>query len=785
MFISTIVVGGVVWYVSDILQTEKFSTIFRAQLVGRFARQAEDERTAFDQYIKAHHQAVKLISNSSRLQNFVNSNEEFLDNNEDIKFHTRPPEWLPKMSSLRSMVQPRYILLFNKEKELREIYTGYDKIPSEEILRPSEILLQLSYHQSYLTMIGDKPFLITSEFIGGSGDNNSNRKAILMMAAPIDNSFLIASQGVRGDVSIIALLTEDRQQILESSQHDLIPVGESLEVLRDRYLLNGQGFFDYGSSFALEFVSFVSPDEVQQLTDGILNQERQSRTVTALAYIASFSLIVFWITGRIRRLTQKVTDFSEHMDILQPDSEYNSGDQIDILESRFQHLAIAIKKETEALEHQALHDSLTELPNRKYLNNRMQLEILKGEVEEKGFVFILGDLNRFKEINDTLGHHIGDMVLQQASERLFYTFRKSDVVARLGGDEFGILLPDTNIGEAVVILNKLYDAFEIPFVVEKHYLSLGISLGISEYPAHGDDVNMLLKCADIAMYSAKNNKVLYTVYDHASDPHSEGKLTLTTALREAIASKALEVYYQPKIDIKTDEVVSAEALIRWNHPERGFIPPDDFIPLAEQTGLVKPLTEMVLDKSLALIAEWRNKGIHISMAINISPHCLHDWNLTDIIRGMIRKYNIAPGECVLELTESAIMTNPMGAKEILREIDMMGVVLSIDDFGTGYSSLAYLKELPLQELKVDRTFIMEMTKNESDAAIVEATITMAHTLGMRVVAEGVEDKETWRLLKDLGCDIGQGYYKGRPMPVDEFFDYMCNNSEVKAAKVGI
>ena len=780
MFIATLLVGMVVWFVSDIFQAEEQSRVFKKKLTEQFVRQAENDKDAFDNYIKAHHQTIELIANSSRLQNYVNSNEQFTGgHDEGVRFHKSPPDWLPEMSSLKGLVRPGYILLFNDEGKLREVYTGNEKNVPEEILGSGGRLINLSSHNNYLTIIANKPFLVTSEFINRLSKHISQDKAIIMMAAPIDNSFLVDSQGVRGATSLIALLTKDGQRIVESSQPDLLRVGETLELLRDQYLINGRASYAFGSSSVLEFSAFVSLDEVQQLTTAILNQERWGRAIMMVAYTASFLIIILWITGRLKRLTRKVLEFSVHMDIQQP--KYNSGDQIDILEHRFQYLAAAMKEETEALEYQALHDNLTELPNRKCLNNRIQLEILKGEQEGKGFVFILGDLDRFKEINDTLGHHIGDMVLQQASERLSHTFRKSDLVARLGGDEFGVLLPDTTVDEAAIILDKLHEVFDIPFVVDRHYLSLGISLGIVEFPLHGDDVNILLRRADIAMYAAKKDKVLYSVYDLASDPHSEGKLALTTDLREAITSKKLDVYYQPKIDMNTNMIVSAEALVRWNHPERGFIPPDDFIPLAEQTGLVKPLTEFVLEKSLGLSAEWRNKGINISMAVNISPHCLHDWNLTDIVRGMIKKHNIAPGECVLELTESAIMINPMAAKEILREIDMMGVVLSIDDFGTGYSSLAYLKELPLQELKIDRAFVMEMLKNESDAAIVEATISMAHTLGMKVVAEGVEDKETWLLLKELGCDIGQGYYKGKPMPVDEFFDTICNYCEVKTA----
>lgn len=775
MLVSTVVVGIIVWFVTDKIQSEEFSTILHSQLSERFTKHADEERVSFIQHIQAHHQAVKLLAGTIDMHRYINRNGGRLSGNYNraIKFHKEIPEWLPRLSVFKELVYPRYVLLLNNYKRVREVYIGSEELPPDEITNPDDDLLQASYRKSFLTMINGAPYLIASDFINHP---DSSKQAILMLVSPLDSKFLARSSKSRGGDSIIALVNGDNPQLLVSSNPDLIPAGTHINGLNGRYLSKGHGLLDYESNLPLGFVSFISTDEIKQLTSEILNKERKSRAMVSIAYIASFSLLILWITGRIQKLTNKVVDFSENMDIWQP--EYNQGDQIDILEDRFNFFANAIKEETEALEYQALHDNLTELPNRKCLNNRIQLEIIKGKSLGKHFTFILGDLNCFKEVNDTLGHHIGDLVIQQVAERLFHTFRKSDVVARLGGDEFGILLPDTSIEEAVLILDKVVDAFEIPFVVEQHYFTLGISLGLVEYPAHGDDVNILLKRADVAMYNAKNINSLYTVYDYAEDHHSVGRLALSQDLRKAIEQEKLEVYYQSKVDIQSDQITSAEALLRWNHPERGFIPPDEFIPLAEQTGLIKPLTEWVLEQALSQLARWHAKGLNISMAINISPCCLHDVKLPNIVRNLIKKYSIRPEDCILELTETAIMTNPMKAREILTEIDLMGVVISIDDFGTGYSSLAYLKQLPVEELKIDRSFIMEMSKDESDAIIVQATVTMAHNLGLKVVAEGVEDEETWELLKALKCDTAQGFYKDRPMPAEDFFD-MVMSKKVK------
>jgi diguanylate cyclase (GGDEF)-like protein len=505
----------------------------------------------------------------------------------------------------------------------------------------------------------------------------------------------------------------------------------------------------------------------------VLVEGRRQRGLTAVAFIAAFVLVMSLITRRIQRFTAYVVDFSRNMK-LDLSQQPGKGDEITILEQIFHRLAEAMRCETKALEHQALHDPLTELPNRKLLHNRLQQEIMRGERSNRPLVLIMSDLNHFKEINDTLGHHIGDLVLQQAGVRLFHILRKVDSVARLGGDEFGILLPETSLEQAKVLATKIVEAFSKPFVVEGHTLSVGISMGLVECPTQGDDVNILVQRADVAMYIAKRNNLGYEVYDPDKDTHSIGQLALMTDFRNAIDKQLLELFYQPKVDIYTGRVVGAEALLRWNHPQRGYIDPDDFIPLAEQTGLIKPLTRWVLCQATRQCIEWKDHVPDFKMSVNLSVQMLHDAKLTCLIEQLIERCNMSARCLTLEITESDIMAEPIRAKETLEQLNKMGVILSIDDFGTGYSSLSYIKQMPVEEIKIDRSFVMEMTEDENDAVIVRATIDLAHNLGLQVVAEGVKDRKTWEYLSSLGCDIAQGHYISEAIPAHEFSDWLLS-----------
>lgn len=426
------------------------------------------------------------------------------------------------------------------------------------------------------------------------------------------------------------------------------------------------------------------------------------------------------------------------------------------------------KAQAAVLEYQALHDSLTDLPNRTLLYDRLQQAILSGHRQNRLLALLLMDLDRFKDVNDTLGHHYGDTLLQQVGQRLRGALRESDTVARLGGDEFAILLSAlADVKDVVLVAGKILQALEAPFILEGHILDIGASIGIALFPDHGEYADLLIQRADVAMYLAKEAGGGYAVYSSEQDQNSPRRLALRGELRHAIENGDLFLLYQPKIKLQTSHVIGVEALVRWRHPRLGIIPPDQFITLAEHTGLIKPLTLWVLNAALSQCAQWRQAGLELSVAVNLSARNLQDPQVPDQIRDLLETWKVDPSQLELEITESVIMADPARAMEILTRLSGMGVRLSIDDFGTGYSSLGYLKKLPVDEIKIDKSFVKEMATDGDDTVIVRSIIDLAHNLGLQVIAEGVEDQETWDALVILGSDAAQGYFMSRPIPADE------------------
>jgi diguanylate cyclase (GGDEF)-like protein len=376
-------------------------------------------------------------------------------------------------------------------------------------------------------------------------------------------------------------------------------------------------------------------------------------------------------------------------------------------------------------------------------------------------------LNRFKDVNDTFGHHCGDLLLQQIAQRLCHTLRDSDTVARLGGDEFAVLLPRADEVGAMRIGRKIVAALDESFEVEGQVFDVGVSIGCALYPDHGEDATSLMRRADVAMYVAKRTEVGYATYSSDQDEHSPDRLALMSDLRAATAGDQLSLHYQPQIDIKTGSVDHVEALARWRHPERGFVPPDTFICLAEETGLIKPLTKWVLNEALRQRAAWQASGLDIRVAVNLSARSLHDPELVDTITDLLQVWGVNAPCLEVEITESAIIVDPDRAMKTLTRLHEMGVWISIDDFGTGYSSLAHLKRLPVDQIKIDRSFVMDMTENVDNAFIVRSIIDLSHNLGLKVVAEGVENQETLDMLAAMDCDMAQGYHLSKPLPTLE------------------
>ncbi|MBB1517650.1 bifunctional diguanylate cyclase/phosphodiesterase [Aquipseudomonas guryensis] len=412
----------------------------------------------------------------------------------------------------------------------------------------------------------------------------------------------------------------------------------------------------------------------------------------------------------------------------------------------------------------ASHDSLTRLPNRYWLNRHIEQRVNANDAQP--FAVLLLDMNRFKEVNDTLGHQHGDQVLTELGQRLQHWLHEQNAeIARLGGDEMAVV--SNHLADPIALTGLCSGIAQIiarPLQVDGIHLELSASIGVALFPEHARSSHDLLRCADIAMYQAKRERREFVVYHSDSDNHTPERLALHTQLSRAIRENCLALHYQPKVRLSDRQVVGFEALLRWPHPEKGMISPGDFIPLAESTELIHPLTHWVLDEALGQLRRWQEQGLGTCLAVNISPHNLLNPGFTEELRELLASHQVAAEWLELEVTEGALMADPERALRSLLAIRELGVTLSIDDFGTGYSSLAYLKRLPTQLLKIDRTFVSAMTHNASDAMIVQSTLALAHNFSMQVVAEGVEDEATAAALNRLGCDIAQGYYFGRPMP---------------------
>ena len=428
------------------------------------------------------------------------------------------------------------------------------------------------------------------------------------------------------------------------------------------------------------------------------------------------------------------------------------------------------------LEHQALHDSLTNLPNRKLLNTSLDHAIAESIRYKTRFSLLLIDLNRFKYINDTLGHDVGDELIKEVAKKLTSLSRSSDIVARLGGDEFAIMLPYITHDKTINVCEKIVTSFQEPFRVQGKPLLISGAIGCVFFPDHGENRETLLKHAEIAMYQCKGLNQPVVIYDPDLDPYSERNIVLESSLSSAIDSHELELYYQPVIRIDTNNIIGAEALIRWNHPELGLVFPDEIIPLAERTGLIKNLTYYVIHEAAQQYNKWSASGMTIRIAINLSTWDLSDPVFPDFVESVLNEKKLPGSALEFEITESAMMIEPEKTVETLKKLKAMGFSLSIDDYGTGFSSLSYLSKLPVNTLKIDKSFIMNMKTSAENHTIVRSTIELAHQLGLSATAEGIEDKEILTILNKLHCDLGQGYYISRPIPAGDFADWVKNSS---------
>lgn len=443
-------------------------------------------------------------------------------------------------------------------------------------------------------------------------------------------------------------------------------------------------------------------------------------------------------------------------------------------------------RQRNALQRMANFDSLTGLPNRWLLNSRLEMAIAESNDADTGFMLVLLDLDGFKEVNDSLGHHAGDDLLRQIKPRLERLLPEGDTLARLGGDEFAILLrgvSDATAGMDVVA--AVAEAMGRPFDLKVLKVQIGVSVGISIYPKHAGDSSTLLRYADVAMYYAKRNKLEHAIYSPEIDPHTPRRLELISDMGKAIREDQLFLQYQPKVRAVDGVLHSAEALVRWQHPVHGFISPDEFIPLCEISDIIRPLTLWVLQKALSDCARWRESGRDLGVSVNVSVRNVLDSRFPDEVIGLLADYPMRPGVLTLEITESALMEDPARAKRNIDRLHLAGVHISIDDFGTGYSSLSYLKHIPVQELKIDRGFVFDMLDDENDEVIVKSTVDLAHSLGIVVTAEGVENAALMAQLKSIECDFMQGYHIARPMPYEALLSWLAGWRGVPGEDKGV
>jgi diguanylate cyclase (GGDEF)-like protein len=454
-------------------------------------------------------------------------------------------------------------------------------------------------------------------------------------------------------------------------------------------------------------------------------------------------------------------------------------DDVLLLETVANHAGVALRNGEliGRLRHDALHDALTGLPNRSYLHREMAgalAEVAAGRVG--GAAVMILDLDEFKHVNDILGHHRGDELLIEIGGRIVEAVGDAGTVGRLGGDEFAVLLPAAaDEDEALRVGRRVLRALEQPVAVDGLEVEVGASIGIALAPLHATDPAALLKCADLAMYDGKTASArgmrVYQPDLHATTPR---RLTLVSELRTALQNGGIQVHVQPQAELRSGRVVGVEALVRWHHPELGWVSPDEFVPVAERSGLIGLLTTRVLDASLAACAQWHAAGRDLGIAVNLSARSLQDADLVDEVARLLKRHGVAADRLTLEVTEGSVMADPARAVAVLHQLRDLGVRLSVDDFGTGYSSLSYLQRLPVQEVKIDRSFVVALNSESENVAIVRAIVDLGRHLGLEVIAEGVEDEATWDLLASMNCDLVQGWHLARAMPIDELLGWLSS-----------
>jgi diguanylate cyclase (GGDEF)-like protein len=603
--------------------------------------------------------------------------------------------------------------------------------------------LQLNERYSNLTEIHD-----FTRHVGGSIDLDQVADAVLVGARDL----------MRAEHAALLLLpigADDRaRRFVRHGDAGLATAVETTDVIADTSVLLPDGV-----------PRLVARDEpLPQWLD-----ELEPKDVAAAPITADGSLVGVLVVAS--RLTEVTNFVAEDLRLLETVANHAS---VALQKGR---LVTQLQQEVAQRAHQALHDALTDLPNRVLLNELVTAELDRAWRQGGRVALLLIDLETFKEVNDTLGHDTGDRLLLQVCERIQAFLPPEAVLARFGGDEFAVLVPSViDTDEALQLAQRLHASFEPPFVSDAVSLAIGINVGVAVYPDHATDVTTLFQRADAATYAARLDRAGYELYSPERDPYTPRRLALAAELREAIEASAIDVFFQPKVQVSTGIVKGAEALVRWNHPRLGALNPAQFIPAAEHTGVIRPLTLFVVARALDQCRSWRSRGLDLGVAVNVSARNLLDLHLVDDISSIIERSGLPASALTLELTESTVMSESRRSLEILDGLHALGLRISVDDFGTGYSSLAHLRRLPVTEIKIDRSFIATMAVNESDRAIVRSILELGRSLGLRTVAEGVENADAWELLREFRCEEAQGFFISRPIAAQQFDEWVSGRA---------
>jgi diguanylate cyclase (GGDEF)-like protein len=530
-----------------------------------------------------------------------------------------------------------------------------------------------------------------------------------------------------------------------------------------------------------DYVTLIQPLQTPDGSDGVSTILQYSLDLALVPYqplfvvLAALAIIALAVAlvGSIaiaRGVSKPIRTLDEAARRIQAGSyedkvTVSQGDEIGRLGETFNQMMDGIAEREARIEHQSLHDAATGLPNRTYFERQLNESV--GDSKESPLTVLLVEIGRVSEINYTLGHETGEDLIRIIGQRLASMVKKSDMVARHSSTMFSILMPGAAAADVRPIVDRILASFEDAVPVAGIQLDVTAAIGEACYPDHGTDARTLLQRADTAIYEAKASSRLFATYDPDADPHKPERLTMMGELRKGLDNGEFKFFYQPKVDIAAEKITHVEALVRWIHPTRGFMPPDDFIPLAEQTGNIQKLTEWALNAAISQARLWLNADIDIIIAINLSARDLTNRKLPEQIQHLLDRYSVDASRIVLEITESAIMDDRDNAMAVLTALSKMGHTLSIDDYGTGYSSMAYLKALPVQEIKIDKSFVLKLASNKEDEILVRSTIDLGHNLGLKVVAEGVEDQESLDILRKYGCETGQGYFISKPVPPED------------------